>query len=100
MKCILDAFKYLKRTISIWRSWQENRFFPKRGYNYKLVGGQTNHRSVKAKEVLDVFICCDGKNDLMDICTLTGLSFDLVRDITDFLAKDDLIVLAGEACDE
>lgn len=75
-------------------------FLSKRGYNYRLVGGQTNNRSVKAQEVLDVFMCCDGQNDLIDICTLTGLSFALVHDITDFLAKDDLIVLLGEVCDE
>ena len=66
-------------------------FLSKRGKNYQIVGGKKNIKSLDAKKILDLIICCDGTKDIVDIAdSLDSYALDLIP-FFNFLKKEGLV---------
>lgn len=66
-------------------------FLSKRGINYTIIGGKESNKSKSSQLILDIMICCDGSNDIIDIANLLDMyAFNLIPTFHS-LEKDGLI---------
>ena len=75
------------------KCWGEP-FLSKRNMNYTIVGGRDDHSADRCKEILDVFMCCDGFTDVLEIVRLTKFPITVVENALTFLTSENLIELA------
>jgi len=61
------------------------------GYGYKLIAGRETSKSKDSQLILDVLMCIDGKNDIIDIAKKLNIKIDILLKIIKNLLKNKLI---------
>lgn len=67
-------------------------FLSKRGKGFMIVGGVENNDSQASQKLLDVLMCCDGQNDIVDIANKLDIYVMELMDIFSYLVDEGLVV--------